>query len=62
MDTMKILTDLSLPSASEQVTRVLQAYEAVMKVYAVSELRYQAALKTASPINGFASSTNSPTA
>ncbi len=62
MDTAKILADLSLPPVPEQVAKVLQVYEAVMKVYAASELRYEAAIEGASPVNGFASSTNSPAA
>jgi hypothetical protein len=62
MDTAKILADLSLPPVSEQVAKVLQVSEAVMKVYAASELRYGAAIEAASPVNGFASATNSPPA
>ncbi len=58
MDTTKILADLSVPPASDQVAKVLQVYEAVMKVYAASALQYQAAIQATSPINGFASSTN----
>ena len=58
---MIILADPSIPPASEHVTRALQVYEAVMKVYAASELQYQAAILAVTPINGFASSTNSPT-
>ncbi len=57
-DTVKFLADLSLPPASDQVAKVLEVYEAVMKVYAASALQYQAAIQAASPVNGFASSTN----
>jgi hypothetical protein len=60
MDTAKILADLSIPAASEHVTRVLQVYEAVMKVYAASETQYQAALRVHAPVNGFSASTSGP--
>ncbi len=60
MDTAKILADLSAPAVTDQVTKVLEVYEAVMRVYAASEFRYQAAIQAAAPINGFATSTNGP--
>jgi len=48
VDTAKILADLSPPPVTDQVTKVLQVYEAVMKVYAASAFHYQAAIQAAS--------------
>jgi predicted fused transcriptional regulator/phosphomethylpyrimidine kinase len=62
MDTAKVLADLDLtaPAVTDHVAKALQVYEVVMKVYAASEVRYQAAIQAACPVNGFASSTNGP--
>ena len=60
VDTAKILADLSPPPVTDQVTKVLQVYEAVMKVYAASAFHYQAAIRAAAPVNGFATSTSAP--
>jgi hypothetical protein len=60
MDTAKILADLQVLPVTDQVARVLEVYEAIMKVYAASELRYQAAIQASAPINGFATSTSGP--
>jgi hypothetical protein len=58
MDTAKILADLPGLALTAEVMKVLEVYEAVMKVYAASEVRYQAAIQAAAPINGFAASTS----
>jgi len=60
MDTAELLASVAASAATDQVAQVLQVYEAVMKVYAASESRYQAALQATSPINGFATSTTGP--
>lgn len=57
MDTFELLAAVAAPAATDQVAKVLQVYEAVMKVYTASESQYQAAIQATAPINGFATST-----
>lgn len=60
MNTAEILAALSASAATDDVAKTLEVYEAVMRVYAASVVRYQAAIQAAAPINGFATSTSGP--
>lgn len=60
MDTAKLLAELAVRGATDDVTKTLEVYEAVMMVYAASQAQYQAAIQATAPINGFATSTTAP--
>lgn len=61
MDETTILAKLSTAAADDYVARVLQVYEAAMRVYEASERQYLSAIRGAAAVNGFSASTNAQT-
>lgn len=57
MDEATILAKLSA-AADDYVARVLQVYEAAMRVHEASERQYPSAIQGAAAVNGFSASTN----